>query len=97
MQNNELTGWLGKKAEELNLAAEYNLLHNAVYFVEAGLGSALCIDGLADTGSGGLCFRPLDPPMRGQLRLVWKKHQIFSKAAKLFLTELQTNLHAEEA
>ena len=97
MQNNELTGWLGKKAEELNLVAEYNLLHNAVYFVEAGLGSALCIDGLADTGRGGLCFRPLDPPLRGQLRLVWKKHQIFSKAAKLFLEELQTELGAESS
>lgn len=95
LQNNELTGWLGKKAEELNLVAQYNLLHNAAYFVEAGLGSALCIDGLADTGRGGLCFRPLDPPLRGQLRLVWKKHQIFSKAAKLFLEELQAELDSE--
>ena len=95
LQNNELTGWLGKKAEELNLIAEYNLLHNAVYFVEAGMGSALCIDGLANTGSGELRFLPLDPPLRGQLRLVWKKHQIFSKAAKLFLEELQAELDSE--
>ncbi len=92
LQNNELTGWLGKKPEELHLVGEYNLLHNAVYFVEAGLGAALCIDGLADTSRNDLCFRPLDPPLRGQLRLVWKKHQIFSKAAKLFLEELQSQL-----
>jgi DNA-binding transcriptional LysR family regulator len=92
LQNNELTGWLGKKPEELNVVASYNLLLNAVYFVKAGLGSALCIDGLADTSRNELCFRPLDPPLRGQLRLVWKKHQIFSKAAKLFLEELQAEL-----
>lgn len=92
LQNNELTGWLGRKAEDLHLAAEYNLLHNAVYFVEAGIGSALCIEGLADTGRADLRFVPFDPPLRGQLRLVWKKHQIFSKAAKLFLDELQRGM-----
>ena len=97
LQNNEFSGWFGKKAEELNVVADYNLLHNAVYFVEAGLGSALCIDGPADHSRPDLCFRALDPPLRGPLRLVWKKHQIFSKAAKLFLAELQTNLHADEA
>lgn len=96
LQNNELTGWLGKKTEELNVAASYNLLHNAVYLVEAGLGAALCIDGLADTSRGDLCFRALDPPVRGQLRLVWKKHRIFSRAAKLFLEALQAELHPEQ-
>ena len=95
LQNNELTGWLGKKPEELIVTASYNLLHNAVYFVEAGLGSALCIDGLADTSAGDLRFLPLEPPLRGNLKLVWKKHQIFSKAAKLFLTELQEELHIQ--
>lgn len=95
LQNNELTGWLGKKPEELIVTASYNLLHNAAYFVEAGLGSALCIDGLADTSAGDLRFLPLEPPLRGNLKLVWKKHQIFSKAAKLFLTELQEELHIQ--
>ena len=77
------------------MVASYNLLLNAVYFVQAGLGTALCIDGLADTGRNDLCFRPLDPPLRGSLRLVWKKHQIFSKTAKLFLEELKAELHQE--
>lgn len=95
LQNNELTGWLGKKPEELNVVASYNLLLNAVYFVQAGLGTALCINGLADTSRNALCFLPLEPPLRGQLRLVWKKHQIFSKAAKLFLEELKAELHQE--
>ena len=95
LQNNELTGWLGKKPEELIVTASYNLLHNAVYFVEAGMGAALCIDGLADTSAGDLRFLPLEPPLRGNLKLVWKKHQIFSKAAKLFLTELQEELHIQ--
>ena len=95
LQNNEFTGWLGKKPDELNVVASYNLLLNAVYFVQAGLGTALCIDGLADTSRNRLCFLQLEPPLRGQLRLVWKKHQIFSKAAKLFLEELKAELHQE--
>lgn len=95
LQNNELTGWLGRNAQELNLAAEYNLLHNVVYFVEAGIGSALCIEGLADTANDNLRFLPLDPPLRGQLRVVWKKHRIFSKAAKHFLEELQAELQPD--
>ena len=77
------------------MVASYNLLLNAVHFVQSGLGSALCIDGLADTSRNELCFRPLEPPLRGQLRLVCKKHQIFSKAAKLFLEELKAELHQE--
>ena len=55
----------------------------------------MCIDGLADTSAGDLRFLPLEPPLRGNLKLVWKKHQIFSKAAKLFLTELQEELHIQ--
>ena len=97
MQNNELTGWLGKKPEELNVVGTYNLLHNAAYFVESGLGAALCIDGLVDTSTGRLCFRPLEPPMRGNLKLLWKKHQIFSRAAALFLEELQAEIHDFQA
>lgn len=91
LEQNELSGWLGKKPEELHLAGTYNLLHNATYLVEEGVGCAVCIDGLVDTTNSPLCFRPLEPPLRGNLRLVWKKHAVFSKAAALFLETLQNH------
>ena len=43
------------------------------------------------TGSN-LCFRPLKPALELGMYLVWKKSQIFSKAAQLFLEQLQRQL-----
>ena len=37
---------------------------------------------------GVLCFRPLEPLATVQLDIVWKKNQLFSKAADLFLKRL---------
>ena len=70
----------------LNVVCYYNLLFNAAVMVEQGLGIALCLEHLADTSEHtGLAFRPLYPPMANRLRLAWKKYQIFSPAAALFL------------
>ncbi len=70
----------------LNIVCHYNLLFNAAVMVEQGMGIALCLDHLADTTEHtGLTFRPLYPPAVNRLRLVWKKYQIFSPAAELFL------------
>lgn len=58
--------------------------------VEEGLGCALSLEGLVNvSGDSPLCFRPLFPPLESKLNLVWKKHQLFSKAAGLFLERIQ--------
>ena len=90
MAHNELSGWLGKEYESLNIAATYNLLYNASLMVEENVGCALCIDGIiAEYENSPLVFRPLEPSVEAGLNIVWKKYQVFSKAAEMFLNELQ--------
>lgn len=74
----------------LNVVCYYNLLFNAAVMVEQGMGIAFCLDHLADTTEHtGLTFRPIYPPMVNRLRLAWKKHQIFTPAAELFLRRMK--------
>ena len=80
--------WFGDKFEQLNIAATYNLVYNAAIMVEAGMGYAVTLDKLVNT-SGNLCFRPLSPGLESGLDIVWKKYQVFSPAAQLFLDRLK--------
>ncbi len=82
--------WFGDKYDELNITATYNLVYNAAVMVKAGVGCAVTLDKLADTSDQSeLCFRPLKPRLESGLDIVWKKYQVFSPAAKLFLEKLQ--------
>ena len=89
LRSNELSGWLGRSMERLNVAATYNLIYNAALLVEAGLGCAITIEKLVNTSGRPLCFRPLEPRFEGRLNIVWKKHHVFSKAAEAFLREMR--------
>lgn len=90
--NNELSGWLMRDRDRLNIVGTYNLLFNASIMVEEGLGYALCFDKIIKTKNNDvLCFRPLKPARTAKLDIVWKKYQVFSKPAELFLKKLQEN------
>ena len=90
MVQNELAGWLGSSFDTLHVVATYNLLYNASLMVEEGLGCALCLDKIINTtGDSRLCFRPLASKLTVGLDVVWKKHQVFPKAAELFLQKLR--------
>ena len=90
--NNELSGWIKRDRERLNIVATYNLLFNASIMVEEGLGYALCFDKIIRIGDGSpLCFRPLKPARTAKLDIAWKKYQVLSKPAELFLERLQEN------
>ena len=90
MGRDKLSTWFGQMYTSLNVTATYNLIYNASLMVEEGLGYALALDRLVNTsGDSQLCFRPLEPRLEVQLYVVWKKFQIFSKAAARFLTVLQ--------
>jgi len=39
-----------------------------------------------------LCFRPLEPQITVGLDIVWKKYQVFTKPATLFLNILQEEI-----
>ena len=78
-----LAHWLQRELSDLNVVATYNLVFNASLLVDEGLGYALCLDKLINTKESSLCFRPFSAC------IVWKKYQMFSKAADVFLKKLQ--------
>ena len=84
--------WLQKDPSELHTVATYNLIYNASLMVDEGMGYAFTLDKLVNTTGSGLCFRPLEPRLELGMYLVWKKSQMFSRAAELFLEHLQEYL-----
>lgn len=87
---NEFADWFGEDFDKLNVVSTYNLAYNAGIMVEEGIGYAIVLDKIVNTSSDrNLCFRPLDPKLESGLNLVWKKHQVFSSAANMFLNEIQ--------
>ena len=90
-----LNQWLQREESELHIVATYNLLFNASLLVDEGLGYALCYDKLINTQGSNLCFRPIFPRLEARGFIVWKKYQVFSKAANIFLQYLREMLEAE--
>ena len=90
MVSNQISGWMKKDFDKLNIVATYNLVYNASLLVEAGVGYALSLDKLVNNKQ--LCFIPLEPRLEARLDLVWKRHQIFSKPAAVFLKALREEL-----
>lgn len=88
-----MAGWFKTDLSKLHIFVTYNLIYNAAHYVERGLGYAIALDKLVNTtGNSGLCFRPLAPALEAGLCIVWKKHQVFSRASELFLRQLQREL-----
>lgn len=88
-----LTSWLKKSRSEIQVISTYNLLFNASLMVEEGLGYAFAFDKIINvSGNNNLCFRPLDPPLHTGMSLIWKKYQVFPKAAQKFLAKFQQQL-----
>ena len=84
--------WLQREPTQLRTVATYNLIYNASLMVDEGMGYAFTLDKLVNTNGSTLCFRPLKPRLELGMYLVWKKSQIFSRAAELFLERLRENL-----
>ena len=89
--------WLQKEPAELYTVATYNLIYNASLMVDEGMGYAFTLDKLVNTRGSNLCFRPLEPRMELGMCLVWKKYQVFSKAAELFLSRLRQQVETKNS
>lgn len=88
--SDDMIAWLRKDVSQLNIVATYDLLYNASRFVKMGFGYAIALDKLINTsGDSNLCFRPLYPVSEAGLCIVWKKYQVFSRAAEKFMQKLQ--------
>ena len=91
----ELSDWFQERVDRLNIAATCNLAYNGGVLAREGLGCLLSFDKLVDTGPDSpLCFRPLTPPLRSRLFLVWKKYAMFSPAAEVLLEEIKSRMGA---
>lgn len=89
--SNEMISWLQRDMAKLNVVAMYDLIYNASRFVKMGFGYVIGLDKLINTsGDSELCFRPLYPASEAGLCIVWKKYQVFSRAAEQFLKQLQS-------
>ncbi|MDO4542673.1 MAG: substrate-binding domain-containing protein, partial [Bacillota bacterium] len=77
--------WFGADDSVLNVVATYNLIYNATFLVERGIGYALCLDRLVNTAGRNLTFRPIVPELSVGLYVVTKKYQSFSPAVKEFI------------
>lgn len=87
---NEFADWFGEDFDKLDIVTTFNLIYNAAIMVEAGIGYAVTIDKITNTSEdSSLCFRPLKPRLDSGLDIVWKKYQVFSSAAEIFLERLR--------
>ncbi len=85
----DLAAWMGRNLNELNVVGTYNLVFNAGIMVEHGFGCAICLDHLVNMRDySGLCFRRLEPALELNVHLTWKKSQVFSPAAEVFLQRM---------
>lgn len=85
--------WFGADYSSMNIVATYNLIYNATFMVEQGIGYAFCLGNLVNTaGNRNLAFRPFTPALNIDLYIVTKKYQTFSNAVKIFLDRLKERL-----
>lgn len=83
---------------KINIAATYNLLFNGSLMVEEGMGYAICFDKIINvSGNSNLCFRPLEPRITASMYIIWKKYQVLTKAAELFLQRLRKNIYDKDS
>ncbi len=93
LEENSLSGWLGRDLSSLNIISTFNLITTPSMMIDEGLGMAFTIENLVNTeAESNLHFVPLNPPVKAELYLVWKKYEMFTKAAETFLKHIQQNL-----
>lgn len=93
----EYPKWFRKDFDKLKIVASYNLIYNAALMVKEGIGYAIGLDKLINiTYHSDLCFRPLKPKAESGLNIIWKKYQVFSPAAVVFLEKIREKFSEPE-
>ncbi len=94
LAQNDFLDWFEDNLDEMNIIATYNLVFNAALLAEQGVGYVLTLDKLVDDMKADVCFRPLSPKLEAGLDIVWKKNQVFSPAAGVFLKALRQKFNS---
>ena len=88
-----LAGWFGCPFGKLDVVATYNLIYNAAVFVEAGLGAAICIDGMIPQEfADRVVFRPFAPALVSDVYLAWRKNATLSPAASALIAAVRHSM-----
>lgn len=81
--------WAGDRFGDLTVVSTCNLILNAQFVAEAGLGALIGFGGLTmDRGSAQLTFRELSPRVEARNGLLWRKVRP-TKQTQVFLDEVQ--------
>lgn len=93
-----IADWADTDMKQFHITATYNVVHGSpVSFVENDLGYFLTTrDLLSPELESSVVFRPLEPKLEIQYNLVWKRKNIFSKAASIFLDTVRGNVNTEQ-
>lgn len=87
MVHNELVSWSGDYAKYMEMGITYNLLYNATIACKNTGMPVVCIK--LDCEYPGLTFLPFEPELNLTTILVWKEHQMKSKAVSTFIDFLK--------
>lgn len=90
----ELAAWAGCEIDVFNVAATFDLFFNIpAMLVKQGAGCAFVLNtSVSIDESSSLCFKSLEPPLRNEYGLVWKRYPAFSKAQEKFIHEIRMQL-----
>lgn len=87
---NEFSRWFGDWFEQLHIVATFSLAFNPFIMVREGFGYVVAFDKMVSVSTeSDLTFRPFEPILESGLHIIWKKYQVFSPAAELFLHEIE--------
>jgi DNA-binding transcriptional LysR family regulator len=90
----DLQDWLASKKEKLKIVAETNLLTNACYLAEAGVGNIVCIEGAPRPATTNLKFIPFAPERQQEQFLIWRKGIALTEPAHKLVELLRQNIDA---
>ena len=90
----ELLDWFKDVENNINIVATYDLIYNTGHMVRNNLGYPLGYDNILNTEENSdLCFIPLEPELFSPMHVIWRKYQVFTPAAQMFLDELKEKLN----
>ena len=86
----ELPQWFGSDTNDVNITATYNLPYNGAVMAKAGIGYAMMLDKLVQTGEDSeLVFRPLLDVPKAEMYIIWRKYQTFTPVSQLIVKALR--------
>lgn len=88
--DHDLPDWFEYDLKDVNIVATYNLPYNGAIMAKAGIGYAIMLDKLVDTGSDSdIIFRPLKEAPIAEMFIIWRKNQVFTPITELLINRLR--------